>query len=172
MAFGYRAGEVIGLPITILIPPDRHDEEPAIIERIRRGERVEPYETVRLRKDGLLIDISLTVSPVKDANGSVIGASKIARDIRQRKQAEETQQLLVGELNHRVKNTLASVQAIVQHTLRQTKDPVEFAESFAGRVQSLSRVHSLLTAATWHGADLRDLIRDQLLNGAAHGRPG
>ncbi len=164
--FGYSAGEVIGKPITILIPPDRYDEEPAIIERIRRGERVDHYETVRLRKDGLLIDISLTISPVKDAHGRVIGASKIARDIRQRKQAEETQQLLVGELNHRVKNTLASVQAIVQHTLRQTKDPVEFAESFAGRVQSMSRVHSMLTATTWHGADLRDLIRDQLLNGA------
>jgi two-component sensor histidine kinase len=89
-----------------------------------------------------------------------------AADLLERKQAEQTQQLLVSELNHRVKNTLATVQAIVQHTLRRTKDPVEFARSFAGRIQALSRVHSLLSAATWQGADLRDLIRDQLLLGA------
>jgi signal transduction histidine kinase/DNA-binding response OmpR family regulator len=89
-----------------------------------------------------------------------------AADLFERKRAEQTQQLLVSELNHRVKNTLASVQAIAQHTLRRTKNPAEFASSFAGRVQSLSRAHSLLSAATWQGADLRDLIRDQLLLGA------
>ena len=88
-----------------------------------------------------------------------------AADLLERKQAEQTQQLLVGELNHRVKNTLASVQAIVQHTLRRTRDPAEFASSFAGRIQSLSKVHSLLSAATWQGSDLRDVIRDQLLLG-------
>jgi signal transduction histidine kinase/CheY-like chemotaxis protein len=86
-------------------------------------------------------------------------------DLLERKQAEQTQQLLVSELNHRVKNTLASVQAIVQHTLRRTSDPVEFASSFAGRVQSLARAHSLLSAATWQGADLASLIRDQLVLG-------
>jgi len=164
--FRYSADEAIGKPVTILIPPDRHDEEPAILERIRRGERVDHYDTVRQRKDGTLIDISLAISPVKDAHGRVIGASKIARDITDRKRAEETQRLLVGELNHRVKNTLASVQAIVQHTLRRTRDPAEFVESFGGRIQSLSRVHSLLTAGTWQGAELRDLICDQLLHGA------
>jgi signal transduction histidine kinase/DNA-binding response OmpR family regulator len=89
-----------------------------------------------------------------------------AADLLEQKQAEQTQQLLVNELNHRVKNTLASVQAIVQHTLRRTKDPTEFASSFAGRIQSLSRVHSLLSAATWQGSNLRDVIRDQLLLGA------
>ena len=90
----------------------------------------------------------------------------ITLDITERKQAEETQQLLVDELNHRVKNTLAAVQAIAQHTLRKSRDPTEFVESFAGRIQSLARVHSLLTAATWRGADLRDLIHDQLLQGS------
>ena len=85
------------------------------------------------------------------------------RDIAAQVRARQTQQLLVEELNHRVKNTLASVQAIAQHTLRSTRDdPAEFASKFAGRVQSLARAHSLLTSTVWKGADLRDLIRDQL----------
>src|ERR1700741_2395336 len=86
--FGYDAVEMIGRSITILIPDDHLDEEPAILEHIRRGERVEPYETVRRRKDGTLIDISLSVSPIRNAQGAVIGASKIARDITRRKPAE------------------------------------------------------------------------------------
>ncbi|HEX5508689.1 MAG TPA: response regulator [Pseudolabrys sp.] len=87
------------------------------------------------------------------------------RDIAADVQARRTQKLLTDELNHRVKNTLASVQAIVQQTLRTTKNPDDFASSFAGRIQSMSRVHSLLTAGAWKGADLRDIIRDQLLQG-------
>ena len=86
--FGYAAEEVIGKPVTILIPPVRRDEEQQILERIRRGEPVEHFETVRQHKDGRLVDISLTVSPVRDTQGSIIGASKIARDITDRKQAE------------------------------------------------------------------------------------
>ena len=88
--FGYQASEVIGKSILIIIPPDRHDEELGILERIRHGERIEPFETVRMREDGSLLDISLTVSPLRDAAGRIIGASKIARDITQRKRAEET----------------------------------------------------------------------------------
>jgi len=87
--FGYKAAEVIGRPITILIPPDRLDEEPGILARIRCGEPVDHYETVRRHKDGSLIDISLTVSPMRDAKGAIVGASKIARDITERKRAEE-----------------------------------------------------------------------------------
>jgi two-component system, OmpR family, sensor histidine kinase VicK len=79
--FGYRADEVLRKPITILIPPDRPDEEPEILRRVRQGQRVEHYETVRRRKDGTLVDVSLTVSPVKDPKGRIIGVSKIARDI-------------------------------------------------------------------------------------------
>lgn len=164
--FGYTADEAVGQSVLMLIPADRHNEEPGIIERIRRGERVDHYETIRRRKDGTLIDISLTVSPIRDANGHIIGASKIARDISQRKQADATRQLLVSELNHRVKNTLAVVQAIVQQTLWNTKDPADFAARFSGRIQSLARVHTLLTDSTWQGADLRALIRDQLLHGS------
>jgi PAS domain S-box-containing protein len=164
--FGYTAAEIIGKHVSTLIPPDRLDEEPGILERIRRGDRVDHYETVRRRKDGTLIDISLTVSPVRDSTGKVVGASKIARDISLRKQADATQQLLLNELNHRVKNTLATVQAIVQQTLRRTKDPAAFAAQFSGRIQSLARVHAQLTHTTWQGADLKELIHDQLIRGA------
>ncbi len=86
--FGYTAEEVIGKPITILIPDDHLDEEPAILARVRAGERIEHYETVRVRKDGTLVDISLTVSPIKDAEGRIIGASKIARDISVRRDVD------------------------------------------------------------------------------------
>jgi PAS domain S-box-containing protein len=86
--FGYTAQEAVGNSVTLLIPPDRFDEEPAILDRVRRGERIDHYETVRRRKDGTLLDVSLTVSPVTDSQGRVVGASKIARDITGRKRAE------------------------------------------------------------------------------------
>ena len=87
--FGYRAEEMIGQPILRLLPDDRHDEEQKILERLRRGESVDHIETVRRAKDGRLVDVSVTISPLWDARGTVIGASKIARDITTRKQAEE-----------------------------------------------------------------------------------
>ncbi len=96
---GYTAAETIGQPVTMLMPPDRIGEEPKILERLRRGERVDHFETIRRRKDGTLIDISLTISPVKDAQGNIIGASKIARDITERKRIEAT--LLASERRFR-----------------------------------------------------------------------
>lgn len=90
--FGYTASEVIGRPVTILFPEDRLHEEPAILERLRNGQRIDHYETVRVRKDGTKLDISLTVSPVRDATGRIVGASKIARDITERKKAEAIQE--------------------------------------------------------------------------------
>jgi PAS domain S-box-containing protein len=86
--FGYSVDEVVGKPITMLIPEDHLDEEPAILDRLRRGERIDHYSTVRRRKDGALIDVSLSVSPIKDYSGRIIGASKIARDITAQKRTE------------------------------------------------------------------------------------
>ena len=86
--FGYTAQEAIGQPVTMLMPPDRVNEEPGILKRIRAGEKIDHYETIRRRKDGTLLNVSLTVSPIFDAAGHVIGASKIARDITDRKRAE------------------------------------------------------------------------------------
>jgi PAS domain S-box-containing protein len=118
LIFGYTAEEVIGQPITILMPPERVNEEPALLERIRSGERVEHYETVRRRKDGTLLDISLTISPVFDRQGRIIGASKIARDISDRKQMEATllkahglgaAGRIAASVAHEINNPLAAV---------------------------------------------------------------
>jgi PAS domain S-box-containing protein len=102
--FGYAAEEIIGKPVRTLIPPDRQDEEDAIIERISRGERIEHYETVRLGKDGNSIDISLTISPIRNAQGKIVGASKIARDISERKRAEEAARRVEQEFRDFVEN--------------------------------------------------------------------
>lgn len=97
--FGYTAAEIVGQPVQILMPPERKNEETEILARIRRGERVEHYETVRRRKDGTLIDISLTISPILGPFGDVIGASKISRDITERKRSELALARLTTELN-------------------------------------------------------------------------
>jgi PAS domain S-box-containing protein len=153
--FGYTAEEIIGKPITILIPADRIDEEPEIIECVRRGARVDHYDTVRRRKDGSLIDISLTVSPLKDADGRIIGASKIARDITERKRAQEQQKLLVNEMKHRIKNSLATIQAIATQTLNQH---AEERDAFIARLHALANAHDLLTAETWERATLHAIV--------------
>ncbi len=87
--FGYSATEVLGKPLLILLPPERRNEEADILERIQRGESVERFETIRVRKDGTHIDVSVTISPIRDSNGAMVGASKITRDITERKRAEE-----------------------------------------------------------------------------------
>ena len=105
--FGYTADEVVGKSVTKLFPPDLLHEEDAILERIRRGEKIEHYETVRRRKDGSLVDVSLTVSPVRDVAGKVTGVSKIARDISARKKAEHERLLaLQDEERRRIANEL------------------------------------------------------------------
>jgi two-component system CheB/CheR fusion protein len=154
--FGYTADEAIGRPVTMLIPPERIDEEPGILARIRRGERIDHYDTVRRRKDGSAIDISLTVSPIRDADGTIIGASKIARDITERKQAEQRQQLLVGEVKHRIKNLLATVQAIARQTLKGTS--AEEREAFIARLMALANAQDLLTLERWNRAAVREVV--------------
>jgi PAS domain S-box-containing protein len=158
--FGYLAEEIIGKSVTILMPPERQDEEPAILERVRRGERIDHYETVRQRKDGSKLDISLTVSPIRDAAGKVVGASKIARDITDRKRAEAQIAMLAREAEHRAKNVLATVQATVH--LSHSDSPDGLKQSIAGRIQALANVHRLFVETRWSGADLRILALDEL----------
>ncbi len=163
--FGYEESEIIGQSIRSIIPPELHGEEAQILARIRRGERVDHYETVRVAKDGGRVDISLTVSPLCDKAGKVVGASKIARDITERKQSEKLQRLLVDELNHRVKNTLATVQSVANQSLRRAKTPSDFVTGFGGRVQALARAHDLLAQTKMQGAELGELVREQVLIG-------
>ena len=114
--FGYSADEAIGRPITFLIPPDRLSEEDEILRRIARGEMIDHFETVRVTREGEFVDISLTVSPIRDASGAIIGASKIARDNRERKRVEETlrqadrqKDAFIALLAHELRNPLAPI---------------------------------------------------------------
>ena len=165
--FGYSAEEMVGQPIIRIIPPDLHSQEKQILAQLRRGEHIDHYETVRVAKGGRLVDISLTVSPLRDRSGNVIGASKVGRDITERKQAERLQRLLVDELNHRVKNTLATIQAIANQSLHRAKNPADFVSGFTGRVQALARAHDLLIQTKLQGAEVLELVREQVLFGAA-----
>jgi PAS domain S-box-containing protein len=165
--FGYTPEEMVGQSIMRIIPPHLHDNEREILARLRRGEHIRHYETVRVAKDGRLVDISLTVSPLRDGTGNIIGASKVGRDITERKRAEKLQALLMNELNHRVKNTLATIQALASQSLRRAKSHSDFVSSFTGRVQALARAHDLLTHTKLQGADVLDLVREQVLLGAA-----
>ena len=144
--FGYTAGEAIGKPVIILMPEDRYNEEPMILERIRRGEKIDHYETVRQRKDGTLVDISLTVSPILDRNGVIVGASKIARDITERRRAQERQDLLLREMDHRIKNLFALAMSVVTLSARSAANVKDLAESTRERLAALARAHSLTLA--------------------------
>lgn len=175
--FGYKSDEVIGKPITVLIPHELDDEEKAILERIRSGRSVDHYETVRLRKDGTLVDVSLTISPIKDESGRIIGASKIARDITVEKQGhEEKARLLEGErlareeaeaanrvkdeflatLSHELRNPLNVV--IGYSELLRRSDEVNAA--FVTRAAEVIRRNAL--AQSQLVSDLLDLSRLQM----------
>ena len=149
---------------TYIDPDDRPQVLSAINEAIRTKSPFEFEHQVK-RLDGALGWVHSRAVPVFGEDGEIIEWFGAARDISERKRHEETQELLVSELSHRVKNMLAVVQAIAQQTLRRAKDPAEFAASFGGRIQSLSRIHALLSQSGWEHADLQEILRDQL---AAH----
>jgi len=156
--FGYTAEEIIGKSVTILIPPDRFDEEPGILARVRRGERIDHYDTVRRRKDGSLIDVSLTVSPMKNSGGKIVGASKIARDVTERKRLQEQQKLVVSEMRHRIKNSLATIQAVANQTVKNASE----RDAFISRLHALDRAYDVLTTDTWEKASLSAAVNKAL----------
>ncbi len=294
--FGYSAEEMVGSPVTRLIPDDRMNEEPRILQRISNGERVEHFDTVRRRKDGSLVDVSLSISPVRDGSGEIIGASKIARnisgrkrmeerlrrseeefrsmaenisqlawmtdregwiywynkrwfdytgttleemqgwgwqkihhpdhvdrvtdlfkrhidsgepwedtfplrgadgeygwflsraqpirdedgkiirwfgtntDITEQKRAEEQRILLINELNHRVKNTLATVQSLASQSFRKAEDPAQARQAFEARLHALARAHDILTAQSWEGATLSNTVERAMEPFSEHDR--
>jgi two-component sensor histidine kinase len=151
--------------VSVLIPPERENEEPGILARIRRGERIDHYETVRRRKDGSLVDISLTVSPIRNSAGEIIGASKVARDITERRRAREQQQLLLREMDHRIKNLFSLASSVVTLSARTAGSPAELAASVRDRLGALARAHALTlsvrsaTAPTEHPATLHALVK-------------
>ena len=160
--YGYTAEEVVGKSVTILIPEDRVDEERRIVERIKAGDRVEPHDTVRRHKSGRDVEVSLSVSPIYDAHGRIVGASKNARDISARMESERVKNVLIAELNHRVKNVLATVTAIARQTFSRATDVELAAKTFDARLRSLARAHDLLTHGSWESASLDRIVRDAL----------
>jgi PAS domain S-box-containing protein len=163
--FGYTAEEAVGQPITIVIPFDRYDEERSILTRVRRGERIDHFETIRQRRHGSLINVALTVSPVRNADGKVVGASKIARDITEQKRSQEQISTLAREAEHRSKNLLANVQAVVN--LSQAVSPEELKKAIEGRIRALANVHSLFVQTRWIGAELSAIATQELAPYAA-----
>ena len=158
--FGYSASEAIGQPITLVIPEDRQREEREILTRLRRGERIDHFETVRRRRDGSSIIVSLTVSPVKDAYGNIVGASKIARDTTEQKRTQEQIGILAREAEHRSKNILSNVQAIIN--LSQSDTTESLKEVLSGRIQALANVNSLFVETRWIGAEISAIAKQEL----------
>lgn len=159
--FGYSAAEAIGQPITLVIPQDRQSEEIDILTRIRGGERIDHFETIRQRNDGSLINISLTVSPVKDAHGNIVGASKIARDITEMKRNQERISVLAREAEHRSKNILSNVQAIINLSQADTSETLK--EVISGRIQAMANVHSLFVETRWIGAEVLAIAKQEFV---------
>ncbi|RUV93508.1 PAS domain S-box protein [Mesorhizobium sp. M1A.F.Ca.IN.022.07.1.1] len=141
--YGYPRAEIVGRSPMLLIPPDRRNEDREILARIRDGEHVEHFETVRLRKDGSIVPISLTVSPIADASGAIVGASKIARGISERLRAQEQREILLGEMDHRVKNLFAIASSIVKLSASAAETPAALASIVSDRLGALARAHAL-----------------------------
>jgi PAS domain S-box-containing protein len=144
--YGYSSEEVVGKTISILVPPERHDEVPAILQKVRRGEHVNNYETKRATKDGKLLDVSLTVSPIKDSAGTIVGTSTIARDISERKRAED-EILRLNETLQELKNLVGKL--VLGQEEEQRRVAYEVHEGLAQvaaaahlRLQNVSLRHS------------------------------
>ena len=150
--FGYSAAEAIGQSITLLIPAERHDEESALFGRIRRGERTEHFETVRVAKDGRRIDVSLTVSPVRNASGEIIGASKVARDITQRKEAEAA----LREADRRKNEFLAILAHELRNPLAPIRNSLHILRMSAGSDPSTATVSEIMERQVNHMVRLVD----------------
>jgi PAS domain S-box-containing protein len=140
--FGYSAPEVIGKPMLLLFPPELAHEEPDILARIRRGESVEHYETVRLRKDGKAIDVSVTISPIRDSSGAIVGASKIARDFTEHKRAEKARQLAEERYRRFVERTAAGVlRNTLDGRILESNDAMVRMLGYDSRAEFLSGPH-------------------------------
>ena len=162
--FGYTAEEAVGNPVTILIPPDRHNEERVILARLRRGERIDHYETVRQRKDGGSIVISLTVSPVQDSEGRIVGASKIARDITEQRRAETHEKELMVEIAYMNRRASAGqLSASLTHEVSQPLAGILAAASAGLRLlradkPDVQKVEAALEAVVAAGHRANDIV--------------
>ncbi len=159
---GYSSNEIIGEYLSVLLPPHRLKEQAKILEHIRDGNHVSQSETSFLNKDGREMWVSLSASSLRNAAGDIIGVSQIARDITSRRLADEHRNILVSELNHRAKNSLAMVQAITAQTLRGALSLKDVQLAIESRLGALARGHDLLTSSNWAGTDLESVTKAAL----------
>jgi two-component sensor histidine kinase len=134
----------------------------SFLEKVRRGERVEHCEIERRAKDGSTVQLDLSLSPIEDEKGKKIGVSLVARDISERRRSDELRGLMVDELNHRVKNTLATVQSIAAQSFQGSEIDGQRRDVFEARIAALAQAHGLLTRENWEGASLRELLLQEL----------
>jgi PAS domain S-box-containing protein len=163
--FGWTAEETVGQDVNMLqwMPDSVRADFSTLITEMMAPNRPRMIKLAQAyRHDGALVACEWYLSALRSPAGRLISLNALILDVTERKRAEETQKLLIGELNHRVKNTLATVQAIATQTLRHNPNPADFAANFAGRLQALARAHSLLSDTVWEGADFADLVADQL----------
>jgi len=154
--FGYTAAEAIGKPITLLIPDNYLNEEPEILDRLRRGERIDHYETIRRRKDGTLLNVSLTVSPIKDSSGRIVGASKIARDITRQKRSEAA----LREMDQRKDEFLATLAHELRNPLAPIRQAATISMSESATEAQKRWSHEVITRQVQHMSMLLDDLLD------------
>ncbi len=160
--YGFTAEEAIGRPFSMTMPPENERELRQILDRLRRSRPVGAFETERITKDGRRIHVSYTSTPVRDSAGALLAAAVIERDITRRRQAEQRQNMLLDELDHRVKNVLATVLSIASRTRKGTDSVEDYYRALEGRLRALASTHDLLANNLWAGADLRQILLAEL----------
>jgi two-component system CheB/CheR fusion protein len=160
--FGYSASEAIGQSLSLLLHEALPDDWPHMLAKLEMGEQIGHFDSTRTVRNGRSVDVSVKVSPLRDSGGRIVGASMVARDISERRRAEEKSALLLGELDHRVKNILAVVSAVVFQTLKTSSSPQAFAADINGRIGAIAKAHSLLTDSGLGEMSLRTIIETEL----------
>jgi two-component system, chemotaxis family, CheB/CheR fusion protein len=159
---GYTAAQAIGQPLAMLFADEQQAREDAVVDAVRKDLRAQEQIRQWRRADGKALEVVKMISPVCDANGHPIAGSIIARDNTERRNYRVHRDLMLAELNHRVKNTLATVHAIAQQTLNHSPTLDVFSETFLSRLLALSHTHNLLANDTWAGTGLRDIVLGEL----------
>ncbi len=163
--YGYTAREITGRTEYDLCPEDDRVALAALQREVKECGCALSADAIRRRKNGGLLNVIFSLAPLQDGDGKFSGYAAIAYDITERKTQEKMRQLLLDELNHRVKNTLAMVESIAHFTVQQSRGLEDFGPAFSGRLHALARAHNILTATSWQRADLLTLVKSQLMLG-------